>query len=198
MTSYENPDHDLKLVTEAEGPITIDEYMTACNENPPQEIKPAIELTGKMTTLSFELIKWGSESILRNRDINEPTIQDGPWAILPITTDITCYSFLYLDNEALTGLYQFKLPIIVLEFGTRSQDHNIIILVLREKGDHFERVGLITSRDAFKYGNKEKDNQPKPTVYKDKGRGWMTRALIPKPQDPIWEQELKKETIVLK
>ncbi|KAK2924453.1 Heterokaryon incompatibility [Fusarium oxysporum f. sp. vasinfectum] len=198
MTSYENPDHDVKLVTEAEGPITLDEYMTACKENPPQEIKPAIELTGKMTTLSFELIKWGSESILRNRDINEPTIQDGPWAILPITTDITCYSFLYLDNEALTGLYQFKLPIIVLEFGTISQDHNLIILVLREKGDHFERVGLITSRDAFKYGNKEKDNQPKPTFYKDKGRGWMTRALIPKPEDPIWEQELKKETIVLK
>ncbi|KAK2924451.1 Heterokaryon incompatibility [Fusarium oxysporum f. sp. vasinfectum] len=34
MTSYENPDHDVKLVTEAEGPITLDEYMTACKENP--------------------------------------------------------------------------------------------------------------------------------------------------------------------
>ena len=69
-------------------------------------MEPVIELTGMMANVTFEVIKWNSESM-----------QDGPWAMIPKTRDTTYYSFLYLDNEALTGIYQFKLPVIVLQSG---------------------------------------------------------------------------------
>ncbi|KAF4986694.1 hypothetical protein FDECE_15820 [Fusarium decemcellulare] len=199
MTSRQSPDHELRLVTQAGCSISLMQYIKAYNTKFPPEMKPFIELKGKIGMLSFELIKWDSEPVIdRNRGVNEPKVQDGPWAILPLTTDITCYSFLYLDNESLTGLYQFKAPVIILEFGTRTRNHNTIILVLREKGDRYERVGLITSRDAFESDDTDWGVEAKPTVYKDGSGRWMTRAPTPEPKDRIWLQEFKEETIHFK
>jgi hypothetical protein len=185
------------LFTEDGCSISLDDYRALCNTNQPPGMKPVIQLKGKMAMLSFELIKWGSEATIPNRTVNKTIIQDGPWAILPLTTDITCYSFLYLDNEALTGLYQFKLLIMVLEFGIKSRDHNLVILVLREKGDLYERVGMVITRDAFKSDNKDGKAPAKLTIYKDKNGRWMARAPISEPHDRIWQKELEQKTIVL-
>ncbi|KAF5650633.1 hypothetical protein F52700_350 [Fusarium sp. NRRL 52700] len=170
MTSHNNPDHDheLRLLKEDGCSISLGDYRTAYNTDPPQPMKPVIQLEGKMTLMSFELIKWGSETPLPDIMFNQTVIQDSPWAILPLTTDITCYSFLYLDNEALTGLHQFKLPIMVLESGISSQKHNIIILVLREKGDLYERVGMVTIRGGFKSNDKHGEAPAKLTILKVK------------------------------
>ncbi|RBA15465.1 hypothetical protein FPRO05_12539 [Fusarium proliferatum] len=197
MTSHDTPDHDLRLIREDGCSISLEDYRTAYDTNPPQPMKPVIQLEGKMTMMSFELIKWGSETTIPNRMFNQTVVQDGPWAILPLTTDITCYSFLYLDNEAKTGLYQFELPIMVLEFGIESRDHNIIILVLREEGDLYERVGMVTIRGGFESSIKNGKAPAKLTMYKDKSRGWMTRVPISNPRDYIWQKDLEKKTIVL-
>ncbi|KAF4945825.1 hypothetical protein FGADI_11644 [Fusarium gaditjirri] len=198
MTSYKNRDPALRLVSTDGDSIPLDEYIDKSNANYLRAVKPVIEMRGRMTKLSFELIKWGLEQpIHRNRIINEPIVEDGPWAILPLTKDITCYSFLYLDNEALTGLRRFQLPVMVLELGTTLDNKYTIILALRETGDTFERVGLITIRDAFQSDSKKWDAKPKPTVYKDRTGKWITKATIPKPTDPIWLQETKQITITL-
>ncbi|CVK91497.1 related to tol protein [Fusarium mangiferae] len=197
MTSYDTPDHDLRLLREDGCSISLDDYRTAYNTNPSQAMKPVIQLEGMMTMMSFEFIKWGSETTLPNMMLSQTVVQDGPWAILPLTTDITCYSFLYLDNEAWTGISQLKLPIMVLELGVRSQKHNLIILVLREKGDLYERVGMINIRGGFESSNKARKAPAKLTMYKDKSRRWMTRAPISNPHDCIWQKDLEKKTIVL-
>ncbi|CCT70592.1 related to tol protein [Fusarium fujikuroi IMI 58289] len=197
MTSYDTPDHDIRLLREDGCSISLDDYRTEYNTNPPQPMKPVIQLEGMMTMMSFELIKWGSETTILNRTFNQTVVQDGPWAILPLTTGITCYSFLYLDNEAMTGLYQFELPIMVLEFGIESRDHNIIILVLREEGDLYERVGMVTIRGGFESNIKNGKAPAKLTMYKDKSRGWMTRVPISNSRDCIWQKDLEKKTIML-
>ncbi|EWG55232.1 hypothetical protein FVEG_17479 [Fusarium verticillioides 7600] len=198
MTSYKNQDPKLRLVTTDGDSITLDEYIDKSNPNYLREVKPVIEMRGRMTKLSFELIKWGSEQpIYRNRIVNEPQVEDGPWAILPLTEEITRYSFLHLDNEALAGLYRFQLPVMVLQLGTTLENKYTIILVLRETGDAFERVGLIVIRDAFESDVKKWNTDPKPTVYKDRSGKWITRAPIPEPKDPIWLQTTKEVTIRL-
>ncbi|WZH47198.1 tol protein [Fusarium acuminatum] len=198
ITSRDTPDYKLRFFPKAESrdgcSMSIDEYKTECITNPLLEMKPVIQLEGEMTKVSFELIKWGSEINTPNRTVTETAIQDGPWAILPLTTEITCYSFLYLDNEALTGICQFKLPVMVLEFGKMSRDHNVIMLVLKEKGDRFERVGMITLRGAVKSTN---EASAKPTMHRDKSGRWMKRAPTTMSQGPIWQKELEKKTIVL-
>ncbi|KAF5652416.1 hypothetical protein F25303_3293 [Fusarium sp. NRRL 25303] len=197
MTSHNTPDHDLRLIREDGRSISLDDYRTAYNTNPPQPMKLAIQLEGMMTMMSFELIKWGSETTIPKRMFNQAAVQDGPWAILPLTTDVTCYSFLYLDNEAMTDLHHFELPIMVLEFGIESRDHNIIILVLREEGDLYERVGMVNIRGGFESSNKARKAPAKLTMYKDKSGRWMTLAPISNPRDCIWQKDLKKKTIVL-
>ncbi|KAK2469524.1 hypothetical protein H9L39_18795 [Fusarium oxysporum f. sp. albedinis] len=198
MTSYKNRDPTLRLVTTDGDSIPLDEYIDKSNANYLRAVKPVIEMRGRMTKLSFELVKWGLEQpIHRNRIVNEPKVEDGPWAILPLTKEITCYSFLYLDNEALTGLCRFQLPVMVLELGTTLDNKYTIILALRETGDTFERVGLITIRDAFESDSEKWNTEPKPTVYKDRTGKWITKALIPKPRDPIWLRETKQMTITL-
>ncbi|CZR42760.1 uncharacterized protein FPRO_10063 [Fusarium proliferatum ET1] len=197
MTSYDTPDHDLRLLREDECSVSLDDFKTAYNTNLSQLMKPVIQLEGMMTMMSFELIKWGSETTLPNMMFSQTVVQDGPWAILPLTTDITCYSFLYLDNEARTGIFQLKLPIMVLEFGVSSQKHNLIILVLREKGDLYERVGMVNIRGGFESSNKARKAPAKLTMYKDKSGRWMTRAPISNPCDCIWQKDLEKKTIVL-
>ncbi|KAH7242727.1 heterokaryon incompatibility protein-domain-containing protein [Fusarium tricinctum] len=201
MTSHNNPDYEIRVFRKAESEagcsISVDDYRMECSTTPLLEMKPIIQLKGKMTNLSFELFKWGSEINIPNRTVIETPMQDGTWAILPLTTDITCYSFLYLDNEALTGIYQFRLPVMVLEFGERSRDQNVIILVLKEKGDRFERVGMITLRATSKSTNEDNETPAKLTMYRDKSGRWMKRAPTTMPQDPIWQKELEKKTIVL-
>ncbi|KAF4417454.1 hypothetical protein FACUT_12199 [Fusarium acutatum] len=197
MTSHNTPDHELRLLREDGCSISLDDYRTAYDTNQLKAMKPVIQLEGEMTMMSFELIKWDSEATIPNKMVNKTVVQDGPWAILPLTTDITCYSFLYLDNEALTGLYPFKLPIMVLEFGKESRDHNLIILVLREKGDLYERVGMVTIRGGFESNNKDGKAPAKLTMYKDKSGRWMTRAAISHTHDCIWQKDLEKKTIVL-
>ncbi|RGP64953.1 hypothetical protein FSPOR_7567 [Fusarium sporotrichioides] len=198
MTSYQNPDSDIRLVTTTGDSISIDDYIKLLNKSDPRELKPIIKLEGRMTKLWFKLIKWALEPpFVRNRKINEPKIEDGPWAILPLTNEFTCYSFLYLDNEALTGLCEFQLPVIVLEIGSSSGNKNTNILVLREKGANFEHVGLIPMRHPFEPDNEKWNAAPKPTVYKRRNGKWMTKAPIPKPEDHIWLQEAKRMTITL-
>ncbi|KAF5707195.1 hypothetical protein FMUND_11249 [Fusarium mundagurra] len=198
MTSYKNWDPKLRLVTTNGDSIPLDEYVDKSNPNYLRGVKPVIEMRGRMTKLSFEFIKWGSEQpIYRNRIVNEPQVEDGPWAILPLTEEITCYSFLYLDNEALAGLYQYQLPVMVLQLGTTLENQYTIILALRETGDAFERVGLIIIRDAFESDVEKWNTDPRPNVYKDRTGKWITRAPIPEPQDPIWLQETKEMTIRL-
>ncbi|KAF5538902.1 hypothetical protein FPHYL_12415 [Fusarium phyllophilum] len=197
MTSHDNPDHELRLLKKDGSSISLDDYRMAYNAHQTLDMKPVIQLKGKMTMVSFELIKWGSETTVANRMFNKTMVQDGPWAVLPLTTDITCYSFLYLDNEALAGIPQLKLPIMVLEFGIKSQNHNLIILVLREKGDLYERVGMVTIRGGFESHDKDGKAPAKLTIYKEKSGRWMTRALISNPQDCIWQKDLKQKTIVL-
>lgn len=83
---------------------------------------------------------------------------------------------------------------MVLDFGGKSRDHNVIILVLKEKGDRFERIGMITLRGAVKSTN---EASARPTMYRDKSGGWMKRAPTTMPQGTIWQKELEKKTIVL-
>lgn len=198
MTSRNTRNYELRLFPKSESrdgySISVDDYMTECTTNPLLEMQPVIELEGMMTKVSFETIKLGSENNISNRTVTETGMQDGPWAILPLTTDITCYSFLYLDNEALTGVCQFKLPVMVLESGKMSRDHNVIMLVLKEKGDRFERVGMITLRGAVKSTN---EASARPTMYRDKSGRWMKRAPTTMPQDTIWQKGLEMRTIVL-
>lgn len=125
-------------------------YRTAYNTNPPQPVKPAIQLEGKMTIMSFELIERGLETTIPKIMFNQTVVKDGPWAIISLTSDITCYSFLYLDNEAMTGHYRFELPIMVLEFGTETRDHSIILLVLGQEGDLCEQVGMVNGFELMK------------------------------------------------
>lgn len=98
ITSRDTPDYKLRFFPKAETrdgcSMSIDEYKAECIKNPLLEMKPIIQLEGEMTKVSFELIKWGSEINTPNRTVTETAMQDGPWAILPLTTEITCYSFL--------------------------------------------------------------------------------------------------------
>jgi hypothetical protein len=57
MTSYKNQDPKLQLVTTDSNSITLDEYIDKSNPNYLQEVKPVIEIRGRITKLSFEFIK---------------------------------------------------------------------------------------------------------------------------------------------
>ncbi|RBR24906.1 uncharacterized protein FIESC28_02324 [Fusarium coffeatum] len=102
--------------------MSLDDYKKACSTNPQQDMEPVIELRGMMANVSFEVIKWNSEAM-----------QDGAWAMIPKTGDTTYHSFLYLD-EALTGICQFKLPVMVLQSGEKKSNDNIVILALNGLG----------------------------------------------------------------
>ncbi|KAG8349379.1 hypothetical protein FVEN_g12406 [Fusarium venenatum] len=200
LTSRSNPDHEIGLMTENGDRTSLEKYIKACDDNQTLPMKHVIELTGKMTTFSFKHIKWSLEPNVRNNGLDEPKLQDGPWAILPLTTDIRCYSFLYLDDASLAAESQFELPVIVLELGTESKNHNIIILVLKESSDHYERVGLITIRHAFQITNEDDrwKGQPKQVIYLDKAERWLPRAPISEPLTHIWLQGTEKKTILVK
>lgn len=163
-------------------PMSLDDYKEACSTNAPQDMEPIIELTGMMANMSFEVIKWNSESM-----------PDGPWAMIPKTGDTTYYSFLYLDNEALTGIRQFKLPVIVLQSGKKKPNDDIIILALREKSERrFERVGMIILRRG---GNEVK---AKLTMCRDKSGEWTEpEAQIPKLQEFSWWRKAGDQIIEL-
>lgn len=103
--------------------------------------------------------------------------------MLPWTKDNTYYSFLYLD-EALTRTCQFQLPIMVLESGIESLEHNIVILVLRETGDCFKWAGMIILR------RKKNKERAKLTLYRDESGKWTQPTLTPHRQQFTWWKEL--------
>ncbi|RFN54446.1 hypothetical protein FIE12Z_1234 [Fusarium flagelliforme] len=207
-TSRDNPDYDLRLFEskttsreslddelrsfKPEHSISLDDYKRQCSINPPPKMEPVIELRGLMTNMSFQLIKWDSEPVEPDKGDNKTTMRDGAWAILPKATDITYHSFLYLDNEALAGIRQFQLPVMILQSGRKSPKANIVILVLREKSDRFERVGMVILRRGD-----DKEAKAKLTMQRDKSGKWEEPAPIPKLQEFTWWGKLKHESILL-
>lgn len=199
-TSRNHPEYDVQVsrIEDRDGnqvlhPMSLDDYIEACSKSPSHEmdpvINPVIELKGKIGMMSFELIKWNSAAVGPSEGDNKTSMQDGAWAILPLKKDTRCYSFLYLDNEALTGICQFKLPVMILQSGSNTP--NIVILVLREKGDRFERVGMVI---LFR---SDKEAKAKLTMYRDQSGKWKEPGSIPKLQEFTWWQELKDESISL-
>ncbi|KAJ4108698.1 hypothetical protein NW768_012175 [Fusarium equiseti] len=205
MTSRDHPEYDLRMFRTrkraehpaehpAGHPMSLDEYKEACSTNHPQNMEPVIELTGMMAKMSFEVIKWNSKAVGPDEGDNKILMQDGAWAMLPFTDNDTYHSFLYLDNEALTGICQFKLPVMVLESGKEKTDQSIVILVLREIGVYrFERVGMII------LWRKENEDKAKLTMCRDKSGKWkrVQPESIPKLQKFTWWKELSDQRITL-
>ncbi|CAG7563255.1 unnamed protein product [Fusarium equiseti] len=190
-TSREDLDDELRSF-DPEHSISLDDYKRECRISPLPKMEPVIELRGMMAKMSFRLIKWDSETVDPGKGDDETTMQDGAWAILPRTGDITYYSFLYLDNEALTGICQFQLPVMVLQSGERSPERHIVILVLREKGGRYERVGMVI------LWRKNREAKAKLTMQRDKRSvKWEEPASIPELQEFTWWGKLKRESILL-
>jgi hypothetical protein len=145
-----------------------------------------------MTNMTFQLIKWDAESVDPDKGDDKTTMRDGAWAMLPLTKDSTCYSFLYLDSEALTGVCQFKRPVMILQSGRKSPKANIVILVLREKSGRFERVGMVILRRGD-----DKEAKAKLTMQRDKSGKWKEPEPIPKLQEFTWWKKLEDQTILL-
>lgn len=192
LPSRGNPDYELQLVTKAGELVSVDEYIKLCDEPQPPDMEPCIQLTGKMTNVSFISIHRTSDTkVSRQGGNDEPALKDGVWAVLPFTGDVVSYSFLYLDDRSLEGETGFNLPVMVLETGARSREKNTVALVLREKYGYYERVGLLKMSNAMKPAAEDnsRTNDVQQVIYKDTSGYCLTHAPICEPEKRIWLEE---------
>ncbi|EXL64800.1 hypothetical protein FOPG_18949 [Fusarium oxysporum f. sp. conglutinans race 2 54008] len=190
LTSRDNPEYKLELATLTGEIIHIDVYeKRRLSERP--KLKPFIQLTGMVIDVSFEFIDWDNHKEDWTQDL-----QNGIWAALRFTDNITAYSLFYLDHESLAEKKDFSLPAMILESGTSSKEKNTIILVLQEVNGYYQRAGLIrmasvTSPEAKDSG---RENDVQPTVYKDASGCWSRHAPTCEMKKWVWLQAAKDRT----
>ncbi|KAF5696280.1 het-domain-containing protein [Fusarium mundagurra] len=190
LTSRDNPEYKLELATLTGEIIHIDVYKKRRLVERPK-LKPLIQLTGMVIDVSLEFIDWDNHKEDWTQDL-----QNGIWAALRLTDNITAYSLFYPDHESLVEKKHFFLPAMILESGTSSKEKNTIILVLQEGNGYYERAGLIrmasvTSPEAKDSG---RENDVQPTVYKDASGCWSRHALTCERKKWVWLQAAEDRT----
>ncbi|KAF4446803.1 hypothetical protein F53441_9584 [Fusarium austroafricanum] len=188
LTSRGNPEYQLELATVTGEIICIDVYRNLSQQ---PELKPFIQLTGKVTNVAFEFINWDSLGAHDTRNL-----QNGIWAALPFSDDVMSYSFFYPDDKSLGKEKDFSLPAMVLESGMHSQKKNTIILVLQRGDGYYEWAGLIrmTNATSPEAEDKSQKNDMQPTMYKDASGCWSRHAPTCDMDKRIWLQATKVRT----
>ncbi|KAH7002994.1 heterokaryon incompatibility protein-domain-containing protein [Fusarium venenatum] len=190
LTSRNNPEYKLELVTLIGEIINIDKYRKRRIFKRPK-LKPFIQLTGMVIHVPFEFIDWGN-----HKENWTQGLQKGIWAALRLTDNITAYSLFYPDHESLAEKKDFSLPAMILESGTSSKEKNTIILVLQEGKGYYQRAGLmrmasVTSPEAKDSGQ---ENDLQPTMYKDASGCWSRHAPTCEMKKWVWLQAAEDRT----
>jgi hypothetical protein len=189
LTSRDHPEYKLELATATGEMMCVEKYRKLCQQ---PEMKSFIQLTGKVTNVSFEFINWDS---FKGHDTQN--LENGIWAALPFTNDVMSYSLFYLDDESCEKEKNFYLPAIVLETGIHSQEKNTIILVLRESYGYYKRAGLIRMANVASSAAEDKGraDNAQPTMYKDASGCWSRRAPTCEIEKRVWLEAAKVKTI---
>ncbi|KAF5551830.1 hypothetical protein FNAPI_7298 [Fusarium napiforme] len=191
LTSRNKPEYKLELATWTGDIIDIDVYKRRRPSERPK-LKPLIQLTGMVVDVSFEFIDWDS-----HKEECTQGLQNGIWAALRFTDNITAYSLFYPDLECLAQKKCFYLPAMILESGKSSKEKNTIILVLQEENGHYQRAGLIRMTNVISPKAKDagQENEVQPTMYKDASGCWSRHAPICKIEEWVWLQAAQDKTI---
>ncbi|RSL60119.1 hypothetical protein CEP51_013824 [Fusarium floridanum] len=164
-----------------------------CPNSPSTSASQVLRISATTVWVSFEEKSWvdlNEKSSTQSQVVGMSFI-DGTHAVLPIREDITALPYAYMDeNVSLDG------GALGLILQRKCQKWRYTILLLKQNGDHYQRIGLVRVSSWNKTRAAAIGNSDPPMVYVN-SEGIPVDEFTRSDETPLWLQGATEETITI-